>query len=220
MDAGPPKALEIALGILIPPACREEVIGDLHERYRSLGHYLLEVVHTVPLVIASRIRRTSDPQVMVMQALAAYLSFLGAAWLRDRALLDEPWGLMRLAIPAAMILVGLILDDAYSKPGKRTPLQLVRGPVLGVALAFASQALMPLPMAISFLGCTMSLPLTSAVRVLFPPVTDQLEGVSAPAIWLKRQGEPVDISPGVVSVLKAVALVVLAIVAAWISLRR
>src|SRR5262249_29453276 len=36
-------------------------------------------------------------------------------------------------------------------------------------------------------GCAMSLLLSSAVRMFFPPVTQQLLGVNAPALWLKHE---------------------------------
>jgi hypothetical protein len=93
MGSGPSKTAEAIVGTLIPPVCREEVLGDLHERYISPRKYVLEALRTIPLVIVSRIRRTADPQVLLMQAFAWYVSFLGAAWLRDRAFLNEPWDL-------------------------------------------------------------------------------------------------------------------------------
>ena len=129
MPSGPSKSAETIVGILTPPACREEVLGDLHERYRSPLQYGLDALGAVPLVILSRIRRTADPQVLVMQAFALYLSFLTAARFQDASLLQAQWGLLRLAIPAGMTLFGLILEDAYAIPGRRSPLSLVRGPL-------------------------------------------------------------------------------------------
>ena len=62
----------------------------------------------------------------------------------------------------------------------------------------------------------MSLLLASAVRMLFPPVTDQLQGASAPASWLKRAGEEGGISQGVVLAFKGVAaMVAAAMVGSW-----
>jgi hypothetical protein len=58
-----------------PTGLPREVIGDLHERYRSPPQYAMEVLRTAPLVIASRICRTADPQVLSIQALSLYLSF-------------------------------------------------------------------------------------------------------------------------------------------------
>jgi hypothetical protein len=220
MRSGPSKFAETILAVLIPPACREEVVGDLHERYRSPAQYAIEALSTVPLVILSRIRRITDPQVLVMQAFAAYLSFLGAAELRDRALLIDQWGLLRLAIPAIMIVLGLVLEDAYAKPGKRSPLQLTRGPIVGLAFALASQAIfwngnrdVALPPLITVYGCAMSLLLTSVVRLSFPPVTDQLQNVNVPTLWLKREGVSIGLSTRAIfiSVLMIAVLILLKI---------
>ena len=83
MRSGPSKAAEAIVALLLPPACREEVLGDLHERYRSRLQYFTDALSTVPLVILSRIRRTADPQVLLIQAFALYASFLTAAWFKD-----------------------------------------------------------------------------------------------------------------------------------------
>jgi hypothetical protein len=217
MDSGPSKAAEAIVAVFLPPACREEVLGDLHERYRSPRHYGLEALRTVPMVILSRIRRTADPQVILMQAFALYVSFLGAAWFKDAALLRSQWGLLRLAIPPGMGLLGLILEDTYANPGRRSPLSLVRGPVLGLAFALVSQAVfrtgnsdLAVPRWILFYGCATSLLLSSAVRMLFPPGMDQLQGGNAPALWLKQAGGAGENSPGIIPGVKGVAAVVAA----------
>ncbi len=195
MPSGPSKSAETIVGILTPPACREEVLGDLHERYRSPLQYGLDALGAVPLVILSRIRRTADPQVLVMQAFALYLSFLTVARFQDASLLQAQWGLLRLAIPAGITLFGLVLEDAYAVPGRRSPLRLVRGPIIGLGLALLSQGMLRsrnpqilLPGWVLFYGCAMSLLLSSAIRLLFPPITHGLLGVNAPAFWLKRGG--------------------------------
>jgi hypothetical protein len=89
MYSRPSKIAEAVVSVLVPPACREEVVGDLHERFKSPLQYAADALHTVPLVIISRMRRTADPQILVVQAFALYMSFLGAAWLRDGAVLRE-----------------------------------------------------------------------------------------------------------------------------------
>ena len=195
MSSGPSRPAEMIVGILTPPACREEVLGDLHERYRSPLQYGFDALGAVPLVILSRIRRTADPQVLVMQAFALYLSFLTAARFHDGSLLQAQWGLLRLALPAGIALLGLVLEDAYALPGRRSPLRLVRGPIVGICLALLSQGILrsrnpeiPLPGWILFYGCAMSLLLSSAIRLLFPPIAHGLQGVNAPAFWLKRAG--------------------------------
>jgi hypothetical protein len=214
MRSGPSKAVEAIVAVFLPPACREEVLGDLYEQYRSPLQYGWNALCTVPLVIVSRIRRTADPQVLLMQAFVLYLSFLGAAWFKDPALLGAQWGLMRLAIPAGMGLLAMILEDAYAKPGRRSGLGLMRGPVLGLGFAVASQGVLraghtalDLPRLIWFYGCAMGLLLTSAIRLLFPPGMDQLQGANAPALWLKQAGGSGGNSRGLTPVAKGIAAV-------------
>jgi hypothetical protein len=213
MTSGPSKAAEAIAAFFVPPACREEVVGDLHERYRSPTQYCLEALCTVPLVIASRIRHTADPRVLLIQAFALYVSFLGAARVAGGALLGEQWGLLRLAIPAAFALFGMILEDAYAHPGRRTALSLVRGPVVGLGLALLSQAVLwsagpdlAVPLRVLLYGCAMSLLLSSTVRMLFPPIAHQLQGIGGPALWLKQAGGPVP------RFVKGAALVAIAVI--------
>ena len=225
MHFGPSKTAEAIVAVFVPPACREEVLGDLHERYSSSGQYGLDAVRTIPLVIISRIRRTADHQVLLMQAFALYASFLGAAWLKDRTFLSDQWGLLRLAIPAGMAMLGLILEDAYAKPGRRSPLKLARGPVLGLGLALASQGIfrisnpdLALPTWIMFYGCALSLLLSSAVRMLFPPVSEQLQGANVPADWLKQSSGSLGNAGTSTRAVKGVAAIVAAvIVGTWMA---
>ena len=222
--SGPSRAAEAIVAILLPPACREEVLGDLHERYRSRLQYAADALSTVPLVILSRIRRTADPRVLVIQAFALYASFLTAAWFKDASLLQAQWGLLRLAIPPGMALLGLILEDAYATPGHRSPLKLLRGPLLGFGLAVGSQAVfragksdLAVPSWIMIYASAMSLLLSSAIRLLFPPVTDRLQGVNAPALWLKQDGGTGENTQGVTqaALIAAIVAVALCVVVAY-----
>ena len=52
--------IEKIVGIFIPPACREEVLGDLRERNDGVQLFIYDALRTIPLVIVSRIRRTTD----------------------------------------------------------------------------------------------------------------------------------------------------------------
>jgi hypothetical protein len=222
MDPGPSKAAEAIVAVLLPPACREEVLGDLYERYRSPARYGVEAACTVPLVILSRIRRTADPQVLLMHAFAWYVSFLGAARVTDGALLNAQWGLVRLAIPAAIAVLTLMLEDAYARPRQRSALQLARGPVLGLGCALLSQGMfrmsnpdLALPAWITLYGCAAGLLLSSAVRLLFPPVMDQLKGAHVPADWLKRSGGSGARVVEAIAAIIALLLILLVVFRAW-----
>ena len=64
----------------------------------------------------------------------------------------------------------------------------------------------------------MSLLLSSAVRMLFPPATDQLLGANAPALWLKQAGGSAGNAQGIIRVVKGVAaMVAVVVVGAWMA---
>jgi hypothetical protein len=196
MHLGPSRIAARLVAFFTPPACREEIIGDLHERFKSRRQYALDALRTVPLVIVSRMRRTVDLQIVVIQAFALYASFLAAAQFGDPAMLREQWGLLRLAIPAAMVVAGLILNDTYTTPRPQPTLSLARGPVLGLLMVLVSQGLFHITSPILalhgwivFYGCAISLLLSSAIRAIFPPITQHIRSPNAPAFWLKRAGE-------------------------------
>jgi hypothetical protein len=128
MRAHPSARAEAIAAFFTPPACREEVLGDLHERYRAPWPYAMEALRTIPLVIFSQIRRITDPQSLMIQAGTIYLAFAAAAWLNDPSLFVTKSGLFRLAFLAAIVLVNALLDDAFAdrKPRNRlvTPARL------------------------------------------------------------------------------------------------
>jgi hypothetical protein len=184
----PPKLLEKIVEWLIPPACRENVAGDLHERYTSAVQYIVDALRTVPMVVISRMRRSSDAQLVLMQALVLYLSFLASAWYNQAALLSEETGLLRLAIPVGIALLGLMIHDAYAVSRKHSWLSPVRGPAFSLALAFACEYVLSigggelaLPRWIMFFGAAIALLLTAAVRMIFPPATERSQGPTGPA---------------------------------------
>jgi hypothetical protein len=218
MQAAPPKTAEKIVGFLIPPASREEVLGDLCERCTSSGQYILDALQVIPVVILSRIRRTADPQVLLLEALALYQSYMGAAWYQDRGFLYGDLGYLRLAIPAAMVLLGLILEDAYASPGKRSLLRQMRGLVLGLGVASFVEIVLStghralaLPPWIMLDGSAICLLLASAVRNLFPPVTDRPVGAGGPAFWLKQAGESSGFAATVVLSLLIILCIALAV---------
>jgi len=53
----------------------------------------------------------------------------------------------------------------------------------------------------------MGLLLTSAIRLLFPPGMDQLQGANAPALWLKQAGGSGGNSRGLTPVANGIAAV-------------
>jgi hypothetical protein len=110
MASSPPKLLETLARLIVPPACREEVLGDLHERYKTPLQYLGDLFSILPFLVMRRILRTTDPQLFLTDALLVYGSFLAAAWYKDR--LADGSSLLHLAIPAGLTLLYLVLNEA------------------------------------------------------------------------------------------------------------
>ena len=103
MEARPPALIDAVVRRLVPPDCREHVIGDLWERYISPRHYLLDAVRTIPAVVASQIRRTARPPLLAIQALVLAVCYAPgprAAW----------W---HVAVPVLAGVAALVLRDAY-----------------------------------------------------------------------------------------------------------
>ena len=129
---GPSKLAEAIVALLVPRACRDEVLGDLHERYRTPLQYAADVALTVPCVIASTIRRRSDPQIALIEALTMYLAYAAAAWYVNRSFIWTDSALLLLAIPPVATMVLFALWDAYTV-SRRKPIVFV---TLGALFAF------------------------------------------------------------------------------------
>lgn len=189
MESGPPKIAETLVFWLLPPACREEVLGDMRERNQSYAQYLVEATFTIPSVIYSRIRRTTDTVLTLMASVSMYTAFVASArWLDPQLLLRE-YGFARLAIPPAISLVAIILADAYSNPKRRSSLKPLFGPALGLALSYAVELnrSLSIPAPVLAWGGTLSLLLVSTLRLIFPPVAESPRVVDMPAFWQKLE---------------------------------
>ncbi len=185
------SALERLIAWLIPPASREELLGDLRERCGS--RIAGEALRVLPFVVASRIRRTTDLVVFLMQALTLFTSFvLAAVWL-DRPLILEQWSFARLGIPVAVVLATVALADAYADPKKRSPLRPMLAPVLGMALAFLRPAL---PWPVMIWGGMAGTVLVATLRLLFPPLADRPSAAKIPAHWQKLEIDPLNLAEG------------------------
>jgi hypothetical protein len=187
MRTAPPKSIEKLVGFFIPSACREEVLGDLHQRFLSTPRYVVDALMTVPLVLLSRIRRTTDAVVFLMEAIALYSSYLAAAFLLDQGLLMDALGFFRLGLPVAISMLTLMFADAYANPRNRSPLKPILGATLAAAFAWLSQAVLlagladfMLPRAVMVAGSSLGLLLVSSLRMLFAPAAN------VPAHWQKQ----------------------------------
>jgi hypothetical protein len=224
-SSAPSKLAEIFIELLVPPACREEVLGDLHERYTTRQRYFLDAVSVVPLVILSRIRRVADPQVLLMEAMVLYLSFTAGAWFQDRTFLHQEIAFLRSAIPAVIVVLASVVEDAYSTSGRRQMIKLFRGLVLGMGAAYLSQTVLSLgsgalalPRWGMLYGSGLGLLFASTLRIGFPPIVDRPLGAGGPAFWLKQVETSFTVPPVVVAIgWILAALLALAIFAAWVG---
>ena len=102
--------IERVAGWLLPPSARESVLGDLRELYgRDSGAYLRAAMRAIPLVILSRMRRTTDAQALLTESMVLYLTWLLAAWLTGRGFLYQAWALWCLAGPALVAMTAMML---------------------------------------------------------------------------------------------------------------
>jgi hypothetical protein len=217
MALKPPKTLEKVVTMLIPPACREEVVGDMHERYASTGQYILEAIQVIPMVVASRIRRTADPQVVLLESLALFFAFLVGGWYQEGtfAFLYADGGFLMVAIPCTMILLGIVLADAYATPGRRSPLKSMWGLILGLGAACIAESVLTgirpqlvMPGWMMFYGSIIAVLLVSSLRILFPPVADRPLGAGGPAFWLKHEGNSSGTARAAVDVIRSIGFIV------------
>ncbi len=197
MEPGPSKVAEILAGYLIPSACREEILGDMRERYRSGWGYCLEAAQVIPCAIYSRVCRTTDGVMALMQAGSMYTAFLIAAKCFDAAAISEKYGLARLAIPPVIVLAVMSLADAYSNPRKRWLLKPLFAPTLGFAAAYIEQQMYrqwSLPVSVFAWGSGAGLLLVWTLRLAIPAITDRPQAVNAPAFWRKLELVPLSFS--------------------------
>jgi hypothetical protein len=182
MPSGPPKTLEAIVGFFLPPASREEVLGDLWERYTGPMQYVFLAMRVVPCVILSRIRRTADARVLLMEALLIYASYLASAWYTDKMLLMDQWGFFRLAVPAVLAVAFMMIEDAWALVRERSPARLAVEVGMGSLFAFLLMV-RRLPDTLNLVGACASLLLVSAVRILFRPQNDKPQAATGPAVW-------------------------------------
>jgi len=134
MTTYPPQFAEDLVASLLPPACREEVLGDLFESCRSPMEYGLSALAVIPRVIFSQVRRNTDSFVFLLTACALAYSFLAGS-ARMSPGLSHP--LLRLGIPSAAALLCLLLCNGFA-PAEERRLHAV---TFDIVIAMAAAAL-------------------------------------------------------------------------------
>ena len=104
METRSPEMIEKLVRVLVPPASREHVLGDLQERYQSPRQYLADALKALPFIIASRLRRTTHPLGLLL--VGAFLYW--AVFWGNR---QEHW--VAALVPTLITLVVLAMRDVY-----------------------------------------------------------------------------------------------------------
>lgn len=133
MEAGvtPPRLLEAVVTRLVPPMAREEVAGDLWERYRSPLGYVADAAQVVPFIVIRQVQRGSDGSLAALLGLVLFASFggiwpgqgslgafvasgccLGALLLRDAYRATDAWTARRALGDVTALLAGLLLSQS------------------------------------------------------------------------------------------------------------
>jgi hypothetical protein len=102
---------------LLPPGCREHVLGDLQERYRSPLGYLADAAGAVPAAIFGEILRVTPPPFILLEAILVYTSFFAAA-VYSRAM--GPFWMhatpSQLAAMTGLVMMGSLWRDSREQP--------------------------------------------------------------------------------------------------------
>ena len=167
MRDGPSKVIEAVVALLVPPASREHVLGDLRERYAGTRSYLSDALSAVPGAIAGRLLRTTGWALVVLEACALYVSFLVAAWAAlGPAWLHQHGEFLRLLLPVAPASLALVVGQAYVGAQRTAFLATAFAVGCGVAVAQCNGAL---PGSILLSGGVLGAVLVSTLRMWFPP---------------------------------------------------
>lgn len=92
------------------------------------------------LTVAARIRKNTEARVFLLEALAVFWSFTFAAFRPGQASwLDDPWVLLRAAIPAAAAMATLLLRDTQASADDAVQWASTLDVLLAYAAAFLTQ---------------------------------------------------------------------------------
>lgn len=133
VETRPPVLIDTIVCLSIPVPCREHVIGDLWERYRSPGTFLIDAMRTVPFIVASQIRRTSTIGALLIQAFLLVVGFAVGAG-----------NLVSPIVPVTAALLGFAMRDAFKSTISLSPRQILRDLAVAAGFVAASQIVVAL----------------------------------------------------------------------------
>jgi hypothetical protein len=177
MMAHPPEFAEDLLGWCLPPACREEVLGDLWESCTNPLQYAMCALAVIPRVIASQIRRNTDAFIFLLTTCGICYSV--AAGGVNLSLDSDPNSLLRLAIPVVPAVLILLIRNGFASLEDRRR----RAITLDITIAMGVAALTQLILLASFRydlmlsrwcptsGTVLAWLFVILLRAIFPPGT-------------------------------------------------
>ncbi len=133
VETRPPTLIDTVVRLSIPAPCREHVIGDLWERYRTPGSFLLDAVRTVPFIVVSQVRRSSMIGSVLIHAFVLVVGFAAGAGNFSSAL-----------APVTAALLGFVLRDAYKSTVSLSARQILRDLAVVAGFVAASQIVVAL----------------------------------------------------------------------------
>jgi hypothetical protein len=140
----PPELAEDLVGWFLPPACREEVLGDLWESCKNPVQYTISALAVVPRVVVSQIRRNTDVWIFLLTTCGVCYSV--AAGVFNLSLEGDPNGILRLAIPVVPAVLILLIRNGFASLEDRRR----RAITLDITVAMGVAALTQLILLASF----------------------------------------------------------------------
>ena len=201
--ATPPQFLGSVARWLLPPVCREHVLGDLQERYRSPLGYLADAAGAVPAAMIGQILTVTPLPFILIEAILVYASFFAAA-IHSREM-GPPWmhaTSSQLAAATGLVMIESLWCDSREQPPAGRALRAVSGlrrdlklrrTSFGFRLLLASVDARAYFIYSSWMVCMLWQMLFPASH-LFPGITTVLRGVmvaliliSPLRIWLRMR---------------------------------
>ncbi len=113
------------------------------QRGRPQEHHLGQVLWESIRALSGRMRRNTEPRIFLLEAYTVVYSFTASAFYTDRpSAIEDPMGLLRLAVPALAVLAVLLLRNAWAGDGERAQVASTIDVTLAFGLAVFLEAIL------------------------------------------------------------------------------
>lgn len=187
MDTGPHPLAERVVARLLPPRCREHVLGDLYERNATTGRYVWDALRSVPFAVWGQVRRTTSPGLACLEGGAVYGGFLSAYGRIAPGALQTTDGVLGTVTPALTAVVVLALRDAWTGGPQRMSVRALVDAPLGVAIACATHVAVQALHSHSLGGTTVPM-VAGVVSLLLLSIIRASHASATPAVSVQSGG--------------------------------